>query len=353
MRADYLALRTEAVLLETQYAALWRLSGPGAWPAVDALLSCDAAVRSGRLRHGLVLDEGGRIAADAYLGRLGDDLLIWCEPPELDLTSLLPAGADVQLECVTSTRRILGVHGPFAWEVVARAIGPQVIGMPFQTVMETELGLLVRAGRTGEYGFDLAVDSAKVEATVARLDEAAARLGLPDGVTRSTDALSLLDLAALESGFFSIRHDPSPACPLEAQLRWRLLLSKPFRGRDGLLRRTEEPQPRRLMRCVSPMPWSGASALYLDGAAVGQLVRVLPCPALSQGLGLALVATEVALPGLWLSLEREGSASVRLIAAPLLDNWSLSIDPQRHTLQDPAAERPSQPRLRPGWEGRV
>ncbi len=77
MRADYLALRTEAVLLETQYAALWRLSGPGAWLAVDALLSCDAAVRSGRLRHGLVLDEGGRIAADAYLGRLGDDLLIW------------------------------------------------------------------------------------------------------------------------------------------------------------------------------------------------------------------------------------------------------------------------------------
>jgi len=112
---------------------------------------------------------------------------------------------DVRLEDLSRTHAVLAADGPYAFELLADAVTADVLGLPYGSFFAIPGGYCFRAGKTGEYGYLLLLEHAAAERVWQAL-----HAGLPrfEGAELS---LADLDLAALENGFFSLRHAPGAA----------------------------------------------------------------------------------------------------------------------------------------------
>src|SRR5437870_25042 len=75
------------------------------------------------------------------------------------------------------------------------------VGLPFANLFRFDRWLCVRAGKTGEYGYDLLVPRGEVETVRARLLEKGRRFELGEA------GLEALDACALENWFFNVRRE--------------------------------------------------------------------------------------------------------------------------------------------------
>ncbi len=50
---------------------------------------------------------------------------------------------------LNESNRILTLNGPFAWELCAKAVGTEILGMPFLSIMPVKSAMVFRAGITG------------------------------------------------------------------------------------------------------------------------------------------------------------------------------------------------------------
>ena len=66
---------------------------------------------------------------------------------------------DVELTDLADEQAVLGIEGPFAWDILGRLFDPQLTGLPYQGVAvrewEGEELLVSRTGFSGEYGYKL------------------------------------------------------------------------------------------------------------------------------------------------------------------------------------------------------
>lgn len=324
-----------------------RITGARARDAIDALCAATLRVRDGQLQHVLLLADDARCFADAYV--LCDDeaydLLV--EGPDaaaLDahIRAHLPPELGVGIEDRSASHTVLSVDGPYAWELVSRVAGAESIGLPYLTFFHGAEWTCYRAGRTGEFGYGLIVETARVAQLESRLLAEGARLDLQRG---NADAL---DQCALENLFFNIhREGRAAATPLELQLQWRVSYDKRAVGLDALRKRRAAGARERLTTLVSASAMNVGDVVVLGEQRVGAIVNAGWSETRGDCVALALVDLRWAHPGIdaFTVASAGGDAAARSLSGPLLNNRSLFVSPQlhsyatRHELQMPPLVR--------------
>jgi aminomethyltransferase len=309
-----------------------RVRGSAAHEAVEAVCPRDLFVRTGQLLHSLVLDRAGGVAADLYVAPEDDDYLLIADGlTDAELAELLGAGTTgVALDRLGEAFVMTSLAGPYAGELLTRVAGPQVATFGYLTRFNLpELApdvLCMRAGTTGEYGYDLLIPRAAAAEVDARLRELGEAFDLVEVSQQDVDH------CALESGFFCPRHrGVLGRSPLELQLQWRLSPDRvDYRGAAGVAVARAHPPTRRLSwvigRLEDPAPEPGP--VTRDGVEVGELLDGFVSPMLGCFVGLALIDRPLAHP--WIAEFFVGDLELRTEAPPLLQNRSIFVDPRKH-----------------------
>src|SRR5437870_2832130 len=174
---------------------------------------------------------------------------------------------------VTAGFGVLGVMGPNARALLSRVTdaGLSNRSFPFGTAQQISIGFAtVRAVRityVGELGWELHVPMEQLALVYETLTEAGADLSLADAGHYAINSLRL------EKGYRAWGAELSPDdTPLEAGLAFAIDWSKPFMGREALLKQKKAGVNRRLAIFIlgnpEPMLWGG-ELIYRDSEPVG------------------------------------------------------------------------------------
>lgn len=337
------AVRASVGVSRPTHIAYVRLTGNGVREFVDRVVTSALRIRDGQLLHTLILSDDGVPFADAYLGCDGEDFFLLAEGPTAAelvtrLEHLRPVGAGIEIIDCSATHTIVGLDGPFAWELLAAVLDPEAIGLPYLTFYHMEDWTCYRAGKTGEFGYGIIVPNADAAGLEAAVAKEGAMFDARDV------ALAALDQCALENWFFNIRREGrSGATPLELQLQWRLGSKKEFIGGGALRSLKGAGIRRRLTTLVSSSSVAVGDAVSLDGAPAGSVVNAGYCDPRQEWIALALLDVACAYPGVRFTAPT--SAEVRSISPPVLFNRSLSVSPQLHSYLT-REEHPAPPLVR-------
>ena len=329
---EYRALRYGSALSRMDHVGLVRLQGDEAIDAVDAVCSGDLWVRDGRMLQTLVLDEKGQPVADVYVCPDNDACIVMLEGITTEkFSACLARHADAdlkfELEDLRPEHELFSLHGPYAWEVLSQWLTPDIIGLPYLSFYRFDRGICFRAGKTGEFGYDLMMRTEDAREARRELLEL---LGSFGGAEVS---LETLDLCALENGFFSIRHGSLEGLtPLELQLQWRVSARKQFPGLAAIEELRAKGMSRRLTHFVAPGGVKTGDLLRGRDAAVGEVMTAAYSPAVGGVVGAALLDISVAHPGIdqFFVPNEEAAIPIRTVSSPLLVNRSLLVDPHHH-----------------------
>ena len=320
-------VRTSVALSQLDHVHYLRLRGEGAHEVLDRVFPRKLYIRDGQLVQSVLLDEEAHVFADCYLGSDEDEFFLLAEGPEpADLLAYFQRHGEGihNLEILdTSDYRLIGLDGPYSWELIARMVGQEVIGLPYLTFFYFDGMLCSRAGKTGEYGYFLIMPLDRVEEVREELIE----LGRPLDIGEAD--LDALDLCAPESWFFNIRQEGrGDVTPLELQLQWRVSRRKPFVGSEALTERRKRGIRRRLTTLVGEGTMGIGEEVTCGGSLIGEVVNAAFSPAREDWVALALLDLEYAFPGITtLRVGAEGTGA-RSVSPPVLDNRSLYVNPQ-------------------------
>lgn len=327
------AARHSVLVTPLDHVCLSRVHGDDARRALGHLTATTLRARDGQVQHVLMLRDDATVLADAFV--LCDD-----ESFELLLEGLtaaefiahasahLPAGLDVRFEDRSPTHAVVGIDGPFAWELTSRVVGVEAVGLPYLTFFHSAVGCCYRAGKTGEYGYGLIVPRAEATALEARLFDVGADLDVVRG------DVEVLDDAALENFFFCIRREGAAALsPLELQLQWRVRAQGDEVGSAALRARRAAGIAARVTTLVSEGEVRVGDTVRGDGQVLGRLLAVVHSASRGEWVALALLDVAYAVPGL--SGLRVGDdarrVDARTVAPPVLNNQSMFVSAQMHS----------------------
>jgi glycine cleavage system aminomethyltransferase T len=330
---------------DAAHVACLHVSGGGAFEALSRVSSAELFLQDAQMRPSLLLREDGTPFADVYVCRSDESFYLLAEgAPATDVAAHLRAhadpGAEIEIRDLGETHEVLSLHGPYAWELLGECLGPDLVGLPYLSLYRAPFAgagagvLCFRAGKTGEYGYDLVVDRRDAAALRARLEERGRAFDL------GAVSLDALDLSALENGFFDVRIEGHAGLdPIELQLQWRTSYGRDFVGAEALRARRkarQTPGPaRRLTHALAAAPLSGGEVIELDGAPIGTMLHGAFSPLRGDWVALALLELPYAHAGIarYVARGAGGAVPIRTVSPPLCNNRSLYVSPQRHAFR--------------------
>ena len=311
---EHRAVRTRAGLFDVSHMGEVDLSGPGALPLAQRLVTNDVA----RLAEGQALytpmctPEGG-IIDDLLVYRLGPDhlmLVLNAANTAEDLAWIREhTSGNVRITDRSAETALLALQGPRAQEIVRQltlaALGDiRYYWFLDQVDVAGRRALISRTGYTGEDGFELYVHADDALSVWEALLEAGAPFGLlPAG-------LGARDTLRLEAGLLLHGNDmDKTVTPLEVGYGWTVKLGKgEFIGAAALGRQKREGVTRRLVGFTlhdRAIARHGFPIHYM-GDTVGKVTSGSFAPTLQQSIGLGLVTAAHAQPGQGFAVEIRG-----------------------------------------------
>lgn len=332
LAAEVHAIRNSAGWSRADHVVLLYVDGPEALDFLQGATTQSPYAREGRIRHTLFLREDGSVLADVLVVKVEEAFFVLAEgPSEKDLIDWLEAlkvrtSKQANIRGLGREFAILGIDGPYAWEVMAGVFGPVVLGMPYLSLMRREDALCVRAGKTGEYGYLVLVPRASIEAFETRLAEVGAPLDL------ARVSVEALDVCGLESWHFSIRSIRERSSrrlltPIELQLQWRVGYTREFIGAEALRAHRKAPNLQRATCFLAEKPIAPGTRVMLDAIDVGEVLAACVSPTLGVTVGSALLDRRFAHPHL--SLRTAEGLALRTQTASLVQNVSLRVQPHK------------------------
>jgi aminomethyltransferase len=320
---EHHAVRNQAGLFDVSHMGEFWLEGPDAIRALDALVVADVgAIRHGRAKYTLLLDEAGGIVDDLLVYKMADDRLLCvvnAGPREADWAHLQAhlSGGDLRTTDRTLETSLLALHGPASRQILAPLWTPPE-KMPYYAFAETKVAgidcLVSRTGYTGEFGYELMCAWDEGPALWRALMEA----GRPHGL--KPIGLGARDTLRLEAGMLLSGTDMDrKTSPLEAGLDSTIAWDKDFLGRQALLEQRDAGVRRRLIGLEMvdrAIPRHGYRMLQA-GRAVGEVTSGTQSPTLGKAIGLAYVETSCSEPGTELDVEvRNDRKRARVVPKP-------------------------------------
>jgi glycine cleavage system aminomethyltransferase T len=326
------AIRTSCALSTMNHAVYLRISGADAYAAADRIFPTTLRLRDAQILLTLLLKENGRLLADVQLGREDDNFLVVIEglPPDEAIALLrdrMPSGAQVDIEDIGESHEVLALNGPYAWEVMSALAGPEIVGMPYGTLFRVRGWTCFRAGKTGEYGYELFIPKQEAPAVREQILEIGSRFELQEA------SLQALDRCALENWFLNVRREGrEDLTPLELQLQWRISYEKDYVGVEALRKRRADGIRRRIACLIGDTPVEAGMDLWFGDSPVGYVVNAEFSNVRKQWVAHGLLDTRLSRPGIQgFSVGEPASApSFCTVLAPVINNRSLYVNPQRH-----------------------
>ena len=218
--AEHLHCRTAAALFDVSHMGQIGLRGPDAAGALERLVCGEMqALKPGRQRYTLLMNEAGGILDDLMVANHGDRLFVVAnagrkESDAKHLRENLPESVTVE---AYPDRALLALQGPAAAAVAAR-LCPSAAALRFMDVAEVNIGgvpaWISRSGYTGEDGFEISVPAERAE-ELARL--------LLDQPEVKPAGLGARDSLRLEAGLCLYGSDiDDVTTPVEANLVWAI-----------------------------------------------------------------------------------------------------------------------------------
>ena len=221
--AEHNHTRTYASLFDVSHMGQLSLHGPAA-AALERIVPGDIqALKPGRQRYTLLLNEAGGILDDLMVANYGDRLVIVANASrkEADAHTLMEHLPEVEI-LQHPTRALLAFQGPAAAAIMA-SLCPEAAALPFMGVVETHIGpasspgipaWITRSGYTGEDGFEISVANEHAEALADLL------LAQPNVLPAG---LGARDSLRLEAGLCLYGNDIDElTTPVEAGLTWAI-----------------------------------------------------------------------------------------------------------------------------------
>ena len=321
--AEHIHTRTRASLFDVSHMGQLTLRGATAAAALERLVPGDfQALKPGRQRYTLLLNEAGGIIDDLMVANYGDRLVIVANASRKETDALHLAQHLQDIEILEHPERaLLAFQGPEAAAIMG-PLCPAAVALPFMGVAEAELsGIPVwisRSGYTGEDGFEISVRAVDAD-RLARLllDQPGV---LPAG-------LGARDSLRLEAGLCLYGNDIDElTTPVEANLNWaigkRRRAEANFIGAAPILDQLRH-GPTRLRVGILPDGRAPARALTPivaeDGTAAGTVTSGGFSPTLQAPIAMGYVRRDLAAAGTALSLMVRGKPlPARVVPLPFV-----------------------------------
>ncbi|MBX7257655.1 MAG: glycine cleavage system aminomethyltransferase GcvT [Candidatus Hydrogenedentes bacterium] len=223
--------RTQASLFDCSHMGEFVVKGVDAIRAYAGLITSDLdALRVGRARYGLMLNDKGGIIDDIVTIRLADDeLYVVTNAGPLEAVSGRICGAHAGCRDVSASTAKIDIQGPIARDILVREL-PEAAELKYFEARRTHWQgseiVLSRTGYTGEMGFELFVP-ADIAVDVWR------RLLSHEGVAPA--GLGARDTLRTEMGYSLSGQDfDESRTPLEASLDTFIAWNTEFVGKQAL-----------------------------------------------------------------------------------------------------------------------
>jgi aminomethyltransferase len=301
--AEHAAVRGAAGLFDLSHMGEITVTGPGAADALDyALVGRLSALKPGRARYTMIVDEDGGVLDDLVVYRLDDDeFLVVANAANAETVGGLLAARAFGRDATVTDRgddyALIALQGPRAAAILGPLTDARLEEIKYYAGYPATVAgaavLLARTGYTGEDGFEVFARPADAAGIWAALSAAGAGHGLvPAG-------LAARDTLRLEAGMALYGNELGPdVTPFDAGLDRLVRLDKPgdFVGRAALAARAGAVPDRRLVGLAGQtrrVPRHGYAVLW-DGAPAGTVTSGAPSPTLGRPIAMAYVSPAVA-----------------------------------------------------------
>jgi aminomethyltransferase len=319
---EHTAVREAVGVFDVSHLGKVVVRGPGAAEYVNATLTNDLRkIGPGRAQYTLCCDPDTGGVVDDLIAYLHHDERVLLVPNASNTAEVVrrlraDAPAEVEVEDHHTSHAVLAVQGARSDEVLA------AVGMPaghdYMCFVEADFEdapvTVCRTGYTGERGYELIVPNE----VVGRLWDALLGAGEPYGLTPC--GLGARDTLRTEMGYPLHGQDIRPdVTPNEARLGWAVGWEKDaFWGREVLLAERVT-GPKRVLRGLvangRAIPRPGMRVLLVADVPVGEVTSGTFSPTLKQGVGLALLASQVT-DGAEVSVDVRGRREIFTVTRP-------------------------------------
>jgi aminomethyltransferase len=316
LSAEHQAVRTRAGLFDVSHMGELVLSGEGAAPLVNELVTNDLArVQPGQAMYTCCCNETGGILDDLIVYKRSDtDVLVVCNAGNRDKISAYfreRARGRCEFRDASDETALLALQGPRALEVLAGAgCNPANIGRTLgsfrfrEALVAGKRVTVARTGYTGEDGVELFCASEDAVTLWRGLCEAGKSFGLcPTG-------LGARDTLRLEARLSLYGNDIDETTnPIEAGLGWTVKLDTQFVGRDALAHIQAQGPKRRLVGFEMTgrgIARHGYPLLDTTGQQVGICTSGSPSPTLGKNIGLGYLPAQLAEVGTQFAVDCRG-----------------------------------------------
>jgi aminomethyltransferase len=314
VKAEHLAVRTDAGLFDVSHMGELFVTGPGALAAVDRLVTNDlSALAVGHALYTCACNEAGGILDDLIVYHLAEGrVLVVCNAGNRAKIAAHFADrlAGVTFEDASDSLSLLALQGPASLAIAEAAGAPELRELPhFGTTEATLCGRRVRVARTGytgEDGFEILVENDGATTLWNGLLE----VGGPKGLVPV--GLGARDTLRLEACLRLYGNDIDESTnPFEAGLAFTVKLGAgDFLGKEALVRIKADGLARKLVgiEMIGKGIARHGYPVLSGGEPVGHVTSGGPCPTLNKNLGLCYVPVSLARLGQRVDIEIRGKA---------------------------------------------
>lgn len=302
---EHLAVRQGTGVFDVSHMGELSIEGPGALEFLRyAALNDAGKLRIGRAQYSMLANDGGGLVDDIYVYRLSDvGYQVVCNAGNRAavVTHLqsLAEGYEVSVADRSDDWALLALQGPGSAVLLERLASTDLTGVKKNRVVELELSgsqvTVARTGYTGEDGFELFVPAAAAEAVWRGLVSAGAT---PCG-------LGSRDTLRLEAGFplfgFELTEATNPLC---TPFKW-VVKDKPFFGREKIWGANCQHKLVGLKLTQRGVARHGYR-LFHGQQEIGAISSGTISPVTREGIAMAWLERQIAIPGQALSVEIRG-----------------------------------------------
>jgi len=292
IRDEHFAVRKVAGLFDVSHMGRFWVTGNDSFDFLQGLVTNDLGrISQGHAQYNLLCNEAGGILDDliVYWGKEGFLVVVNASNRELDLDWIRShAPSSVVVDDRTFELALVALQGPRAEQLLPAG---GLAGIPYFGFREGEVAgvgaMIARTGYTGEDGFEVFVDAAKV----GDVWDAILAGGREEGLLPA--GLGARDATRLEAALRLYGNDMDETVnPYEAGLGWAVKLEKgDFMGRSALAKVREE-GPRRSLIGLKTEPGSiprHGAAVKGDGGRTGVVTSGTHSFFLGHPIALAMV----------------------------------------------------------------
>ncbi len=312
------ALRNSVVLSDCSWVCKFATDESSGVDALDGIFAANILkLRYGRALETFLAREDATVAAAATVVDVDDRLFVFAEcANSADLQAVSSAGGvrNIDAECV-----LLSVDGPAAWKVLKAVFGADIYNLTFMSAEKYDycgVGVVVvRAGKTGEFGYQILAPNAVAEKLFDELKNLAESFG---GCLAGRDALLA---ARMKGNFFNVFAEGAAAKnPEELGLQWQIDFSKDAYCGSAAVAEARESFDRRLVGVVGNSAINAGTRLFDGSDMVGEVVGV---DASDAHFALAFVQKGRAYSGVLLSSTEGGAQDFKIVSRPAVLSKSL------------------------------